>query len=167
LGGIPLLQTLNDEELQQLAACVLIHQVKAGATVIKEGDLSTSMYGLAEGLLQVRVAREGDQDLVIASMEPGEFFGEMSLLAGEPRSATIVAHVDSVVFEIRQRDFSEILEKRRELVDSISHMIAERQVTNSELLDAATPEEREAAVDEAASSLIGRMRGVFSRMKTK
>ena len=167
LGGISLLQTLNDEELQQLAACVLIHQVKAGATVIKEGDLSTSMYGLAEGLLQVRVAREGDQDLVIASMEPGEFFGEMSLLAGEPRSATVVAHVDSVVFEIRQSDFSEILEKRRELVDSISHMIAERQVTNSELLDAATPEEREAAVDEAASSLMGRMLGVFSRMKTK
>ena len=85
------------------------------------------MYGLAEGLLEVLVDHpENDRHISVARLDPGAFFGEMSLLAGEPRSATVRAIAESAVYEIRRDTIMELLEARPEIGVTLSEVIARR-----------------------------------------
>jgi CRP-like cAMP-binding protein len=131
--------------------------------VIHQGEPGDSMFGLGEGLLSVFVSPQGNgEEIKVADMEPGSFFGEMSLLTGEPRSATVKAASASVIYEIRREDIKNIFVKRPEIVDSISHVIAQRKLdTNRALDEAATLSEREKAIDGAAAVLIKRVCTVF------
>ncbi len=164
ISNIDLFKVLEAEELAQLSNSVVIHTVAAGQKIITEGETSTSMYGLAEGLLQVSISRGENENLNIAIMEPGEFFGEMSMLAGEPRSATVTTLVDSVIYELSRDSFNEVLSKRTEIVESISRLIAERQMENIERLDYATRQERIDAIETATVGIVERIKSVFAAL---
>jgi len=164
IANIGLFSVLEQNELIMLADSIQLHTVKSGTAIIKEGDSSTSMYGLAEGLLQVSITRNGEEDLNIAQMEPGEFFGEMSMLADEPRSATITAIVDSLVYELSRESFNEVICQRIEITESISRLIAERQLSNETLLHSISEQEREAALQDATLSMMDRIKSVFTNL---
>lgn len=135
-----------------LADGMILHAFKSGDRIITEGDHGSSMYGLAEGVLEVAID-QGGVPLTVARVEPGECFGEMSMLADEPRSATVTAVVASLVYEVKRETFKTNLEQRSELLTSNSELIARRQLANSEALDNASSSERDAAISQAASSL--------------
>ena len=80
--------------------------------------------------------------LAVDTIVPGEFFGEMSLLTGEPRSATIVAVTDVLAHEITKENMNGLLIKRPEVADTVSRVVAERRVLNSQKMTTATAEER-------------------------
>jgi len=164
IANIPLFQSLEEAELKKLAESMIIHEVAAGKEVISEGDMSTSMFGLAEGVLEVTM-NSGERQLVVAIMEPGNFFGEMSMLAGEPRSATVTTLVDSMIFEIQRESFSEILNSRSEVAESVSRLIIERQMSNDEKLQDASRQEIDDAISDASTNLLDRIRSVFSAFK--
>ncbi len=161
ISKIELFRSLESEEIRRLADEAVIHNVPGGEEIIQEGEQSTSMFGVAEGLLEVTV-NNNDTDLVVAVISPGDCFGEMSMLADEPRSATVKALVDSLVFEIRRESFREILQSRAEVAESISRLIAERQLSNNEKLQLASEQERIEALTDASSNLLDRIRVVFS-----
>ena len=161
IGNLELFASLEQGELKKLADSIIIHHAQAGQEIITEGDLSTSMYGLAEGVLEVSVAGEGRKQ-VVAMIEPGNFLGEMSMLAGEPRSATVTALVDSMIYELQRDSFSEVLNAREELAESISRLVVERQLANNRMLTTASNEERKEALSNASSNLLGKIRSVFS-----
>jgi small-conductance mechanosensitive channel/CRP-like cAMP-binding protein len=164
IATIGLFQTLEPSEIVSLSKSLIIHQIPEGAEIITEGDSTTSMYGLAEGLLDVSVATADEQSLKVATMQPGDFFGEMSMLAGEPRTATVAATVDSVVFELNRESFKTILDQRDEITESISRLIAERQVSNNAMLESASKRDLEAAIKDATLSITGRIKSVFSNL---
>lgn len=164
IGNITLFDSLEISEVKYLADSIIIHHVAAGVEIIREGDTSTSMFGLAEGVLEVAV-QSGERSVVVATMEPGNFFGEMSMLAGEPRSATVTALVDSLIFELQRDSFSEVLNGRAELAESISRLIVERQMANDAALRNASSDEIDDAVSKASSNLLDRIRSVFSLFK--
>lgn len=164
LANIALFKTLDDAERKKLAASIVVHNVPAGTDIIRQGDTSTSMYGLAEGVLEVSVENDG-QRLVVAAMEPGNFFGEMSMLADEPRSATVTALVDSMIFELHRESFSEVLGGRADLAESISRVVVQRQMSNDAQLRDASRKELDDAIDDASTNLLGRIRSVFSTFR--
>jgi CRP-like cAMP-binding protein len=166
MGNISLFSTLETQELRLLADSVLLHYIEAGKDIIQQGDTSTSMYGLAEGLLEVAVNNNGES-LVVAVMEPGNFFGEMSMLAGDPRSATVTAIVDSMVFELQRESFSQILNAREGLAESISQLVVARQMSNNEKLQDSSRAERDEAMTGASITLRDRIRAVFSLFKAE
>jgi CRP/FNR family cyclic AMP-dependent transcriptional regulator len=107
------------------------------------------------------------KSLVVAEMEPGNFFGEMSMLAGEPRSATVTAVVDSMVFELQRESFSQVLNAREGLAESISQLVVERQMSNNEKLQDASRAELDEAISGASINLRDRIRAVFSLFRAE
>src|SRR5262249_40127733 len=122
LGHVDILGDLTGDELQELARDVVPRFVHAGATLVSQGDQSASMFVLAEGLLEVWAEQEGGR-VKLAQIKPGEFAGEMSLLTGEPRSATITAVTEALVYEVTREHLTPILDARPALFEKISQLV--------------------------------------------
>ena len=95
-------------------------------------------------------------------LRPGAFFGEMSLLTGAPRGATVTATVDSIVFEIGKESLQPIIARREALAEAISRVLAERQMGNVKASDTpAADGDHDATHGSLAAQLLGRMRSFF------
>jgi CRP-like cAMP-binding protein len=126
------------------------------------------MFGLAEGFLEVEITLDNQEIIKVGPIVPGEVFGEMSMLADEPRTATVTAAVDSVAFEITREAFSKIVAKRPETAVKVSRVIAERLLTAQRIeASAAEAAERESAIGETAENLFSRMKSVFTSLGLK
>lgn len=131
--------TLHRPELEELADNLHRHLFAAGASIIRQGESGDSMFVLAEGLALVYVDSDKNGERIkVSQIIPGQAFGEMSLLTGEPRSATVVAATDVVAFEIAKEKMQRILERRPEAVESISQVVARRRTGLSQILTGAT-----------------------------
>lgn len=91
LASVPLFAGLTAAERDAIAAHGSVHEVPAGTLLIREGDRADAMFALLEGTARVSRAEQGGTDVAIATLAAGDCFGEMGLLDGEQRSATIVA----------------------------------------------------------------------------
>jgi CRP-like cAMP-binding protein len=74
----------------------------------------------------------GQPETRVARLQAGMFFGEMSVLTGEPRGATIVAATDALAFEITKADLAALVRARPEVAETISQAVAARKLRNSE-----------------------------------
>ena len=168
LARFSIFNGLEVHELCELAASVVLHDVEQGKKIITQGDTGTSMFGLAEGFLEVEITLDNQEIIKVGPIVPGEVFGEMSMLADEPRTATVTAAVDSVAFEITREAFSKIVAKRPETAVKVSRVIAERLLTAQRIeASAAEAAERESAIGETAENLFSRMKSVFTSLGLK
>ena len=162
LSRIALFETLEPDELRPLAEAMAERLFAAGTTLINEGEAGDSMFIAVEGVLDVRVhSAEQQKEIRIARVIPGEFFGEMSLLTGEPRGATVNAATDVVVYEITKEHMREFFNARPELAETISQTIAERRLGTAQALEAALTDEQAASTESTARQILGRMKAFF------
>jgi small-conductance mechanosensitive channel/CRP-like cAMP-binding protein len=160
LAHIDLFQVFDQEELARLARAMTEAFFRTGEVVVSEGEEGSSVFVLAEGALDVAVRDRKGHRSVIDRMVPGDIFGEMSLLTGQKRSATVLAATDAVIYEIRKSDIEPILRRRPEIATSLASLMANRQRQNAE---------RRHALDEAAlvavaptsDDLLTRIRALF------
>lgn len=157
LRRIGLFRELVDEELEQLKATMKERLVKASEEVVIQGDQGDSLFVVKEGLMRVNISRNDRSPVTVANLLPGSFFGEMSLLTGDTRNATVTAQVDSLVFEVKKSDFEPVLSARPEIAKLLSETIAERQYINNHY-DGVVPVKS----DNDEESLIRRIRGFFA-----
>ena len=137
LEQVDLFRSFDAAERAELAAKIGAREVTTGVAVVRQGDAGDLLYVLGEGMLDVEVVRDG-RDPVHDRIAPGEVFGEISLLTGQGRSATVTAALDSVVFEIHRADLDPILRRRPELAEGLAAVMAEHQAHNDR--DDAAPE---------------------------
>jgi CRP-like cAMP-binding protein len=78
--------------------------------------------------------RSGDHETLVATLHPGDYCGEMSLLTGEPRSATIIARVDCELWEIDKPVMAELLQKNEALVQKLGDLLANRRMEREGVL---------------------------------
>jgi len=131
LCQVGLFSDLNETELENLSAGVNVIYFKTGDTVIRQGDSGKAMYVLVEGALQVYIqAKDQEGQIPVAKLVPGKYFGELSLLIGEPRSATLVALSDAMVYEISKETMARLFEEHPDMIQKISDKIAEQQLMN-------------------------------------
>ncbi|MDP6942581.1 MAG: mechanosensitive ion channel family protein [Myxococcota bacterium] len=162
VGRIELFEHLGDEELALLTETITRRVYSGGDMLIQRGDVGDSMFILVEGLVYVFADVAGDgQEMKVAQIVPGQFFGEMSLLTGEARSATITAASDAVAYEIGKDAMAKLLQRRPELAEVLSRIVAERKLRNEEALAEATREEKEEHRTSVAGQILGRMRDFF------
>jgi serine/threonine protein phosphatase PrpC/CRP-like cAMP-binding protein len=110
LAHMPLFARLTERELLRVMQAAQVRDFKDGEIVIREGDKGDELYIVLEG--QVRVSRE---DQTLSLLGPGEHVGEMALLRGGPRSATVAAVGRAELIAIRRADFFEIIRKEHAL----------------------------------------------------
>ncbi len=104
LRRIKILADLKDSQLVQLADYVEIQDVPQWTVLFKQGDSSDSMFLVMSGELRARLMT-GGRETILSTFGPGEFFGDMALLDHGPRSADVVANVDSTLLKISATAF--------------------------------------------------------------
>lgn len=124
LKGAAIFATLSSEQQTELAAATRAVMYAARETVVREGDQGSSMFVVSKGELRVLVAGSGGE---VARLGPGDYFGEMSLLTGQPRTATVVAATDCWLVEIAVADFRRVVLTDPEIVDRVTEVTAFRR----------------------------------------
>jgi small-conductance mechanosensitive channel/CRP-like cAMP-binding protein len=161
LRRVDFLDPLSDEQRRMLANGSVLRLYAEGETVMRQGDDSAEMFILEHG--EVMVARErgaGLGEIELARLGEGAFFGEMALITGEPRTATVRAVSPCSTLVIDRGALRVVLEAAPQLAEHISRVITERQAARPE--EERAPEGARASVDERSSLLLGRIRKFFS-----
>ena len=123
LSKISLFEPLSQKELAHIVESLERRVVRPDIELVRQGEQGDSLFVLIEGLLRVEVEQGGKTENV-ALIRPGEFFGEMSLLTGEERSATVRVVTESVVYEIRKEPIVRCMEDRPSLGRELSRQLA-------------------------------------------
>lgn len=103
LKEIPIFKSLSDRHLSRLSENFIVCRVNRGETIFHQSDDSTDLYMILDGAVRASLVNEDGEELILAAFNRGDFFGEMSLLDGKPRSATMIA-VDAATVGVLKRD---------------------------------------------------------------
>ncbi len=126
LQRLDFLKHLQASELEQLLQGFEKQSASKGEILITEGTSGEVFYILASG--KVGIYRKGPLvDKFIATLGPNSFFGEMSLISKEPRSASVVCEEDCVVYTLLRDTFMKIIMKNPKLAEMVRHTIVQRK----------------------------------------
>jgi CRP/FNR family transcriptional regulator/CRP/FNR family cyclic AMP-dependent transcriptional regulator len=116
LKGVELFSELNEEQLEMIANLVIIKNYNRDETVVLEGDDSVqALYLIATGSVQVYMTGVDGRETILSFLERGDFFGEMSLIDGEPRSASVRTVSDAKLLVIPRDSFLSLIRKSPEI----------------------------------------------------
>jgi len=156
LGTIGLLSVFQEVELQRIASEGVERLFGVGEPIVRQGASGESLFVLLQGHVEV-TARNGDGPPTrLATLNPGDYFGEMSLLTGAPRSATVTALEETRVLEISKDSFGRIMALRPELVTILSQALEGRMAERDAVLASARKE------SSGSGDLLGRIRQFFA-----
>ncbi|MFL5346110.1 MAG: cyclic nucleotide-binding domain-containing protein [Hyalangium sp.] len=155
LRAVDLFTLLMPEELDRLRRDLVARRFGKGERVIEEGEEGHTFYLLVSGEVSVRT----DKGHEVTRLSRGSYFGEMSLLTGEPRAATVVAVQDSVLLELDRPAFARMFVTHPGLARQLSALLAQRRTQLR-----AVAESSGGGSDPApeANRILGRLRQIFS-----
>ena len=120
-----ILQSLSDEESRRLSERLHIRVFATGETVVRQGDPGGSLFIVLQGGLKVSI-----DETQVGTLAGGEIFGEMALLTGEKRKATVTAATEAHLVEILKEDIEPVIRSNPDLLDRLSAILARREEVN-------------------------------------
>ncbi len=126
LAAVDIFAPLSSDETGMLAQAAVRHVFAPGEAVIRAGDPGSSMFVVHYGRVRVQVNDNG-RPRTVATLHEGDFFGEMALFTGEPRTANVVALEETEVLEIGFAAMKRVFDNNPDLVESLSFIMAERR----------------------------------------
>src|SRR5205085_6209698 len=162
LRGEPLFQCLSDGQIDNLVKQSELNHFGRGERVIEEGAEGDSMFILLRGAAQVSISKNGST-IPVATLRSGDCFGEMSLLTGERRSATVCAEGDCYVMEISKSIMSDVIREAPDCLRRLSELLAERKMRSEGILkEAESGEEQSAKQREYTDTFLDRLKTFFA-----
>lgn len=161
LKAVKLLQPLNDAEREELAGKLSVAPFRSGEIITRQGNVAHYLYIMARGDAEVSVAADG-QSRRVAQIGVCDVFGAMGLMTGEPRTATVRALSDVVCYRLGKEPFQDILTRRPELAESISHLLAQRRMELEALRQGLHAEALRHTVPQTQGELLQRIRRFFT-----
>ncbi|MDC3955919.1 cyclic nucleotide-binding domain-containing protein [Polyangium jinanense] len=140
LRRVPVFKPLTDREVERLAQKTRPVVYGPHDRVVREGDRGSSLFILAAGTVEVLVRQQGGQDVAVATLERGAVFGEVALLTGCERTATVRTTCESTLYEISKQALAPIIESRPQLVVELGLLIAARQLDREGRMRQASPD---------------------------
>ncbi|MDQ7822728.1 MAG: cyclic nucleotide-binding domain-containing protein [Candidatus Eremiobacteraeota bacterium] len=125
ISSSPLFFSLEQPVIRSIATLSQTVSFKAGDIIFREGDPGDSFYLIKEGHVKI-VRMDGDQELVMAILDPPEGFGEMALLIKQPRTATARASDDIILIQIKRSDLEGLVRNHPELLIQLNRLMAQR-----------------------------------------
>jgi len=135
IKNIPLFNHLKDAQLKEIASRCKSAKYKKGDVVFHKTDMSTDLYIVNSGKLKAVLADEEGDEMVLAQFEKGSFFGELSLLDGKGRSATIVADTDAELAILKKDMFLDLLYKNPRISVELMTTLVERLRKADEMIE--------------------------------
>jgi CRP-like cAMP-binding protein len=158
IAEVTLLRPLPEDARRVLADRADHRLFGPGEAVVTKGDPSAELFIIERGEVAVEVVRENGTVVEVSRLGPGQCFGEMGLLTGEPRSATVRAKTLCHLVVLDHDAFHQVLAAHPEVLDGMGSMLLTRQAE----LDAATTTHHAAAPSaERARRLISQIREFF------
>jgi CRP-like cAMP-binding protein len=117
-------ETLNGDEIFMLASRARRLTFPAGGVVLREDDPATSLFVIESGTVRITVEGESDP---LSELHAGDFFGEMSLLIGQPRNATVTAVEPTAIYEIDRAALAPVLAEAPALAERFADTMLRRQ----------------------------------------
>lgn len=160
LRSVPLFASLDDRAAQALRALVEARRVPAGTRLFRMGDTGDAMYLIEGGRVRIHVHDADGDDMTLAELGDGDFFGEMAILDGKPRSAHATVVQDADLGTISRKDFLDFVRTNPDVALKMMSAITERLRRTDELLRTRVSrnlneveEERQTLADRMADAL--------------
>jgi CRP-like cAMP-binding protein len=115
LKKVALFEGLTNLQLRKLAGALHEKQFAGNSHIFREGDDGASMFIISEGKVRISKMVPGIGEEALAILEPGQYFGEMSLIEDGPRSADAIAHTGCRVFELQRERLDQVMFTDKEL----------------------------------------------------
>ena len=160
LAQMKIFRSLTDAERQQLAPRLKGAPFVEGEMLTQQGAQAHWLYIMVDGEADVHVTVDGKTKHV-ATLHGGDYFGEMGMMTGEPRSSTVVAKTDVKCYRLGKDDFEDIIHRRPEILEDIAHTIVQRRMELDTALEEVSAEARAARAAQSHSALLSRIRGFF------
>ncbi|NNE67060.1 MAG: mechanosensitive ion channel [Pyrinomonadaceae bacterium] len=138
INSVSVFAPLSSEETKRISSACFVRVFAPEEPIIEAGQTDSSMFIVHKGRVSVQV-KENGVSKAITTLKPGDFFGEMSLLTGQPRTADVIADAETTVIEISSIILKPLFESNPELARVIGEIITERR----EMLDAQRTQEQE------------------------
>ncbi|WP_457640760.1 Crp/Fnr family transcriptional regulator [Persephonella sp.] len=112
--------------LNQIIPYIQIYEYKKGREIVYQGEESSDLYIILEGKMRASIFDDEGNELIIESFKPGDFVGELSLIDGKPRSASLIAETNIKVAVLQRKHFISILKKNPELCLKLAENLVNR-----------------------------------------
>jgi small-conductance mechanosensitive channel/CRP-like cAMP-binding protein len=156
LEAVDFLKPLGPDGRIELAALTRRESFGSQETIIRAGEAGDSFYLVASGEVGIRT-KVGEKEQLVATLKRGQFFGEMSLLTGEPRSATVVALGDATLVSMNRNAFGQVLTTHHSVAHELADILGRRRAE----LDKAKADDSATASRAESKRIFGRLRELF------
>jgi small-conductance mechanosensitive channel/CRP-like cAMP-binding protein len=162
VGYVDLFRDLDEAIRARVAAAMVSRLLRSGDVIMREGETGDTVFIVELGAIEVAVEVAGRGPRTLARLGTGELFGEMSLLTGAPRSATLTALCETQVWELSRDAFEPILRERPEIADRLSRTMARRRLANTAAIRTLSQQERQEAEQTWPDDILSRIRRLFA-----
>jgi len=126
LSRIPFFTNIPVEELDRVMAGLEVIHVKAGEILFREGDTGEHMYVVVGGELEILKAPDTDDEMILNMIHAGEYIGEMSLITGAPRTASVRARGDVILLSMGRSQLMDLLQRHPHLANDMVGVLSQR-----------------------------------------
>ena len=161
LRNIELFRPLSFDQIEELSSSSSKLLFSKGEILVQQGDSGDSLFIITNGKVDVSVSDAAGRKTHLADLQAGDYFGEMSLLTGEPRSASVIAIAETEVIVVEKRGMAELLEQESSIIEPLSAMLNKRlEDLSGRVTDQKAKEDKSDQI-ERKDHLLGRIRDFF------
>jgi CRP-like cAMP-binding protein len=163
IARVDIFQPLNEQERQALAQSLQDTPFARGEAMAQQGAKAECMYIITQGSAEVLVHVPGaDGSKLVATLGVGDFFGEMGLMTGDVRSASVMAAAEVHCFRLDKEPFNAILTQRPEIAEAISQILARRRVELDAVKEHLADQALKNRLNNTQTDLLARIRKFFT-----
>ena len=151
LKQVPLFSNLDQEQIQIIADTSERLQFAKDQTIIKQGELDNRLFIIADGVVSIELIQPDGSKTELGRLGVGEFFGEMALMTGEPRTADVIALRSTLLLVVQKQTIKNIFSENNNFYNEMAKVLAERQIKLGEAT--LLPEEKSEEVNKLANKI--------------
>ena len=151
LKQVPLFSNLDQDQIEIIAETSERLQFAKGQTIIKQGESDNRLFIIADGVVSIELNQADGSKTELGRLGVGEFFGEMALMTGEPRTADVIALRSTLLLVVQKQTIKNIFSANNDFYNEMAKVLAERQIKLGEAT--LLPEEKSEEVNKLANKI--------------
>ncbi|MFL5410923.1 MAG: cyclic nucleotide-binding domain-containing protein [Myxococcales bacterium] len=161
LEHVEMLASLSNEERLQLAAAMRLAPFGRGEVITRQNAAAHWLYVLTKGEVEVRIRAENGVEKIVTRLSAPNVFGEMGVVTGEPRSASVIASSEVECYRLDKEAFQRVLKARPHIMDSVSGVMARRRVELATVREGLNAEERNERAKQERNRILASLQSFF------